>query len=214
MWGSYPASLQNVGGSTQVPVRAWNNARKATWGLPPPVKLERRDMTNTVSMWRKTQNKQTKTTTLQNSVQNTTEVRVSTEIILNKLHDAGMRTRRLAIYVPMTHNHNQARLQWVRGYILWTLNEFNSVLFTDESMCCIYFTDIRVRVWRTTNERFSPVCGARLWFGRQGPECREYQTAHRRQRHTDGSTSMRSLMYKCVHTLVQLTQVSFNGRQC
>jgi hypothetical protein len=59
MWGSYPASLRNVGGSTQVPVRAWNNARKGTWGPPPPVKLERRDMTCTVSMWRKTQNKQT-----------------------------------------------------------------------------------------------------------------------------------------------------------
>jgi hypothetical protein len=43
-----------------VPVRAWNNARKGTWGLPPPVKLERRDMTYTVSMWRKIQNKQKK----------------------------------------------------------------------------------------------------------------------------------------------------------
>jgi hypothetical protein len=58
MWGSYPSSLRNVGGSTQVLVRAWNNARKGTWGIPPPVKLERRDMTYTVSMWRKTQNKQ------------------------------------------------------------------------------------------------------------------------------------------------------------
>jgi hypothetical protein len=58
MWGSYPASLRNVGGSTQVPIRAWNNARWGTRGLPPPVKLERRDMTYTVLMWRKTQNKQ------------------------------------------------------------------------------------------------------------------------------------------------------------
>jgi hypothetical protein len=49
--------LRNVGGSTQVPVRAWNNAQKGTWGLPPPVKLKRRDMTYIVSMWRKTQNK-------------------------------------------------------------------------------------------------------------------------------------------------------------
>jgi hypothetical protein len=39
-------SLRNVGGSTQVPVRAWNNARKGT----PPVKLERRQMTYTVSV--------------------------------------------------------------------------------------------------------------------------------------------------------------------
>jgi hypothetical protein len=36
MWGSYSASLQNVGGSTQVPVCAWNNAWKDTWGLLPP----------------------------------------------------------------------------------------------------------------------------------------------------------------------------------
>jgi hypothetical protein len=59
MWGSYQSSLQNVSGSTQVPICAWNNAWKGAWGLPPPEKLERRDMTYTVSMWRKTQNKQT-----------------------------------------------------------------------------------------------------------------------------------------------------------
>jgi hypothetical protein len=48
------SQLTQRGGSTQVPVRAWNNARRGTWGLPPPVKLERRDMTYTVSMWRNT----------------------------------------------------------------------------------------------------------------------------------------------------------------
>ena len=35
MWGSYPASLRNVGVSTQVLVRAWNNSLRGTWGLPP-----------------------------------------------------------------------------------------------------------------------------------------------------------------------------------
>jgi hypothetical protein len=43
-----------VVGSTQVPVRAWNNARKGTGGLPPQVKLERRQMSYTVSVWHKT----------------------------------------------------------------------------------------------------------------------------------------------------------------
>jgi hypothetical protein len=56
-----PASLRNVSGSARVPICAWNNAGKGTWGLPPPVKLERRDMTYTVLMWRKTKNKQTNT---------------------------------------------------------------------------------------------------------------------------------------------------------
>ena len=40
MWGSYPASLCNVGGSTQVATCVWNTARRGNWGLPLPVKLE------------------------------------------------------------------------------------------------------------------------------------------------------------------------------
>jgi hypothetical protein len=40
-------------------MNARNNARRGTWGLPLPVKPERRHMTYTVSVWRKTQsNKQ------------------------------------------------------------------------------------------------------------------------------------------------------------
>ena len=34
-------SLWNISGSTQVTARAWNNARRGTWGLPQSVKLER-----------------------------------------------------------------------------------------------------------------------------------------------------------------------------
>jgi hypothetical protein len=54
MWGCYQASLRNICGSTQVSVRAWNNARKGTWGLPPPVNLERGHMTYTVLVGPKT----------------------------------------------------------------------------------------------------------------------------------------------------------------
>jgi hypothetical protein len=42
-----PASLRNIGGSSQVPVHACN-AQKVNWGLPPQVKLECRHMTYTV----------------------------------------------------------------------------------------------------------------------------------------------------------------------
>jgi hypothetical protein len=52
--------LAGICGFTQVPACAWNNARRGTWGLPPPVELERRHMTYTVSVWRNTHlNKQT-----------------------------------------------------------------------------------------------------------------------------------------------------------
>jgi hypothetical protein len=62
IWGvrGRVVSLRNVGGSTQVTVRAWNNARKGTWGFSPPVKLERRHMTFTVSVWPKTQSNKKK----------------------------------------------------------------------------------------------------------------------------------------------------------
>jgi hypothetical protein len=30
---------------------AWNNAQRGTWGLPPPVQVERHPMTSTVSVW-------------------------------------------------------------------------------------------------------------------------------------------------------------------
>jgi hypothetical protein len=45
-------------GSTQVPICAWNNERKSTWDLPPPLKLEHH-LTYTVSVWHKTQTNKT-----------------------------------------------------------------------------------------------------------------------------------------------------------
>jgi hypothetical protein len=54
MLGSYPAGLLHVGGSTQVPICAWNNVWNNTWGLPPPVKLESRNMTYIMLVWRNT----------------------------------------------------------------------------------------------------------------------------------------------------------------
>ena len=54
---SYPARLGNVGGSTQLPARTWNNARRGTCGLHSPVKRECRHITCTVLVRRKTQPK-------------------------------------------------------------------------------------------------------------------------------------------------------------
>ena len=51
MWGSYPANLWNVCGSSHV----WNTVWRGIWGFPPPVKLESRHITCTVLVWNKTQ---------------------------------------------------------------------------------------------------------------------------------------------------------------
>jgi len=97
-------------------------------------------------------------TTLRNDVENATGVRVSTQTVRNRLHSVGMRARRPAIRIPLMRQHLQTRLQWARGHVTWTLNDWTPVLFTDESRFCVDFTDRRVRVWRMTHERFAPVC--------------------------------------------------------
>ena len=99
-------------------------------------------------------------TTLHRDFQNATSVRISTQTIRNRLHDAGLRSRRPAIQVPLTRYHVQMRLAWARDHVTWTQNDWAPVLFTHESRFCVDFTDRRARVWRMRNEPFAPVCVA------------------------------------------------------
>ena len=99
-------------------------------------------------------------TTLRRDFQNATGVRISTQTIRNRLHDASLRSRRPAIRVLLTRYHVQMRLAWSRDHVTWTQNDWAPVLFTDESRFCVDFTDRRARVWRMPNERFAPFCVA------------------------------------------------------
>ena len=56
-------------------------------------------------------------TTLRRDSQNATGVRMSTQTIRNRLHDAGLRSRRPAIRVPLTRYHVQMRLAWARDHV-------------------------------------------------------------------------------------------------
>ena len=60
IWGSYPASLQNICGSNHVPACAWKNAGRGTWGLPPSECWKSQNMTLTLMVWLKTQQEQIK----------------------------------------------------------------------------------------------------------------------------------------------------------
>ena len=99
-------------------------------------------------------------TTLRRDFQNATGVRISTETIRNRLHDADLRSRRPAIRVPLTGYHVQIRLAWAWDHVSWTQNDWAPVLFTDKSRFCVDFIDRRATVWRMPNEHFAPVCVA------------------------------------------------------
>ena len=97
-------------------------------------------------------------TTLRRELQNATGVRLSMQTIRNRLQEAGLRSRRPAIRIPLTRHHVQERLEWARDHVTWALNDWTPILFTDESRFCVDFTDRRARVWRMRNECFAEVC--------------------------------------------------------
>ena len=84
--------------------------------------------------------------TLRSELQKATGVRLSTQTIRNRLHEAGLRSRRPAICIPLTRHHVQERLEWARDHVTWALNDWTPILFTDESRFCVDFTDRRARV--------------------------------------------------------------------
>lgn len=94
-------------------------------------------------------------TTLRNDLENVTGARVSTPKLRNRLHLAGLRSRRPAISVPLAVRHIQARLDFTNDHLNWALIDCEPVLFTDESRFILYFTDRRARVWRRPNESFN-----------------------------------------------------------
>ena len=59
-------------------------------------------------------------TTLRRDFQNASGVRISTQTIRNRLHDAGLRSRRPAIRVPLTRYHVQMRDRFGGGsFMVW-----------------------------------------------------------------------------------------------
>ena len=114
-------------------------------------------------------------TTLRRDFQNATGVRISTQTIRNRLHDAGLRSIRPAIRVSLTRYHVQMRLARARDHVTWTQNDWAPVLFTDESRF-VWTLPIDVLgygecqmsvllqfVW----QNMIGLAGAQSWFGRE-----------------------------------------------
>jgi hypothetical protein len=57
-----------------------------------------------------------------------------------------------AIGILLTQSHIQERLQWAQTHFTWTVKDWTSVLFIDESRFYVDFTDRRAWVWRSPNE--------------------------------------------------------------
>ncbi|GBN69496.1 hypothetical protein AVEN_247424-1 [Araneus ventricosus] len=62
-----------------------------------------------------------------------TGTRVSRVIASKRLHETGLFARRSAICVPLTSTNRRVRLTWCREHRDWSVDQWTTVLFTDES---------------------------------------------------------------------------------
>jgi hypothetical protein len=81
---------------------------------------------------------------------------VSEETIRNRLRMEGGFKNRYAVQKPfLTEKHMDARLAWAREHIHWTQEQWNKVLWTDESPFYLRWRS-RKRVWIRKGQRLDP----------------------------------------------------------
>ncbi|KAM9436105.1 very long chain fatty acid elongase 2 isoform 2-T2 [Clarias gariepinus] len=71
-------------------------------------------------------------TQLQARLQDAKGTRVSRQNIHNRLHRFGLNARRLLQVTPLSPRHRCERLQWAQDHVTWTMQQWSTVLFTDE----------------------------------------------------------------------------------
>lgn len=80
---------------------------------------------------------------------------VSVWTVRRRIQEAGLKSYRPAAGPKLLPRHRVARLQFSREHLNWTLAQWRTVLFTDESRFCLHSPDGRERVWRRPGERFA-----------------------------------------------------------
>uniref|UniRef100_A0A3B4ZXC1 Transposase Tc1-like domain-containing protein n=1 Tax=Stegastes partitus TaxID=144197 RepID=A0A3B4ZXC1_9TELE len=71
-------------------------------------------------------------TELQAHLRDVRGTRVSRQTICNRLHCFGLNARRPLQVTPLTPRHRRERLQWAQDHVTWTMQQWSTVLFTDE----------------------------------------------------------------------------------
>lgn len=87
-------------------------------------------------------------------------VTVSQWTVRRRLKEVNLTPKRPATGPKLTTAHRQARLHFAREHMNWSIEQWQAVLFTDETRMCLHGSDRRGRVYRRPGERFSQCCFA------------------------------------------------------
>lgn len=95
---------------------------------------------------------------LAKSVENDFNLVASPKTIKRRLHEANLKGRR-ARKKPLLSKKNIAkRLKWARDHEAWTNNDWNKILWSDESKFCIFGNNGSKFVWRRPGEALKNEC--------------------------------------------------------
>ena len=78
--------------------------------------------------------------------------RIAAQTVRRRLRENGLRARRPFKSPILTQRHRRQRLEWARGHLPWNRQQWQEVLFSDESHFNSSHADGRIRVWRRTGE--------------------------------------------------------------
>ncbi|GFY22057.1 transposable element Tcb1 transposase [Trichonephila clavipes] len=82
---------------------------------------------------------------------------MSARTIRRRLLHSGLSARRPLLGLPLTQIHRRLRRNWCDERRMWA-EQWNEVVFTDESRVCLQHHDGRIRVWRHHGERMLNTC--------------------------------------------------------
>ena len=93
--------------------------------------------------------------------------RIGASTVRRRLKQVGLRAHRAYRGNVLTPERRQNRVNWCTLYQRWRRQQWNGVLFTDESRFCFDMVDGRKRVWRRRCERYADCCvrQAMRWGG-------------------------------------------------
>uniref|UniRef100_A0A673WVV0 Tc1-like transposase DDE domain-containing protein n=1 Tax=Salmo trutta TaxID=8032 RepID=A0A673WVV0_SALTR len=83
---------------------------------------------------------------------------ISAQTVCNRLREAGLRACRPVVRQVLTRHLRQQRRLWAQTHRRWTRQDWQKVLFTDESRFCLTRGDGRIRIYRRRNERYTEAC--------------------------------------------------------
>ncbi|GFX44609.1 transposable element Tcb2 transposase [Trichonephila clavipes] len=81
---------------------------------------------------------------------------ISRKTVARRLRGGVLYARRPVVCVPLTRQHQTARLQWYREHHNWTEQDWACVLFSDESRFSLPSDCRRQLIWRESGTAYRP----------------------------------------------------------